>query len=91
MVAFNGLSLHRYRYQLEYFVDKVKGRQPRLWLDGDDSVANMEWIERIYDKVSWSSPEVRRCYNTSFCNRLVFKLPVGVDLNRRLFLKINLP
>lgn len=85
LTDYHGLPLHRYRYQLESFVDKVKGRQPRTWLDGEDSVANMEWIERIYEKVSPSSPSARRCYNTSVCNRLV----LGVDLNRRLFLKIN--
>lgn len=37
-----------YRYQLEAFIDKVKGRTPQTWLDK----ANMEWIERIYAKVS---------------------------------------
>lgn len=42
-----------YRYQLEFFVDKVKGRQPRLWMDGEDSTANMKWIEKIYEKVSF--------------------------------------
>ena len=46
------LANYRYRYQLEFFVDKVKGRQPRLWIDGDDSVSNMRWIDRIYEKVS---------------------------------------
>lgn len=56
LTDYHGLPLHRYRYQLESFVDKVKGRQPRTWLDGEDSVANMEWIERIYEKVSLSSP-----------------------------------
>ncbi|KAL5492465.1 hypothetical protein ACEPAI_3912 [Sanghuangporus weigelae] len=44
-----------YRYQLEFFVDKVKGRQPRLWMDGDDSVANMKWIEKIYEKTGLGS------------------------------------
>ena len=42
----------RYRYQLEAFVDKVKGRTPTNgWLDAEDSVANMEWIEKVYEKV----------------------------------------
>ncbi|KAL5513239.1 hypothetical protein ACEPAH_3637 [Sanghuangporus vaninii] len=44
-----------YRYQLEFFVDKVKGRQPRLWMDGDDSTANMKWIEKIYEKTGLGS------------------------------------
>jgi predicted dehydrogenase len=40
-----------YRYQLEAFVDKVKGRTPRTWIGKEDSVENLEWIERIYEKV----------------------------------------
>lgn len=44
-----------YRYQLEAFVDRLKGRTPQTWVDGKDSVANMEWIEKIYAKVRRSS------------------------------------
>lgn len=40
-----------YRYQLEAFVDRVKGRTPQTWVEKDDSIANMEWIERVYEKV----------------------------------------
>ena len=40
-----------YRYQLEAFVDRIKGRTPQTWVDMQDSVANMEWIEKIYAKV----------------------------------------
>jgi predicted dehydrogenase len=40
-----------YRYQLEAFVDRLKGRTPQAWIDEKDSVANMEWIEKIYSKV----------------------------------------
>jgi len=40
-----------WRYQLEAFVDRLKGRTPQTWVDGQDSVANMEWIEKIYAKV----------------------------------------
>ncbi|KAJ4473635.1 NAD(P)-binding protein [Lentinula aciculospora] len=39
-----------YRYQLEAFVDKIQGRTPQTWVTRDDSVSNLEWIERIYDK-----------------------------------------
>ncbi|THU80558.1 NAD(P)-binding protein [Dendrothele bispora CBS 962.96] len=39
-----------YRYQLEAFVDKIKGRTPQTWVSKEDSVANMEWIERVYAK-----------------------------------------
>jgi hypothetical protein len=41
-----------YRYQLEAFVDKVKGRTPQTWMSPEDSIANMEWIEKIYEEVS---------------------------------------
>lgn len=40
-----------YRYQLEAFVDRVKGRAPDSWMTSEDSIANMEWIEKIYEAV----------------------------------------
>ena len=40
-----------YRYQLEAFVDRVKGRVPNSWVTSEDSVANMVWIEKIYEAV----------------------------------------
>ncbi|KZW00169.1 NAD(P)-binding protein [Exidia glandulosa HHB12029] len=39
-----------YRYQLEAFVDKVKGRNPHYWMEADDSVKQMEAIESVYAK-----------------------------------------
>ncbi|KAJ7691921.1 hypothetical protein B0H17DRAFT_1062180 [Mycena rosella] len=39
-----------YRYQLEAFVNKIKGREPHAWVTKEDSVANMEAIELIYAK-----------------------------------------
>ncbi|KAK0200084.1 NAD(P)-binding protein [Desarmillaria ectypa] len=39
-----------YRYQLEAFVDQLKGRTPQTWLDKEDAIGNMEWIEKIYEK-----------------------------------------
>ena len=45
-------NVHRYRYQLEAFIDKVRGRTPEYWYDAQDSIANMEWIEAIYQEVS---------------------------------------
>ncbi|KAF5364654.1 hypothetical protein D9758_005517 [Tetrapyrgos nigripes] len=39
-----------YRYMLEAFVDRLKGRTPQTWITKEDSVANMEWIEKIYEK-----------------------------------------
>ncbi|KAG6826555.1 hypothetical protein H0H92_015330 [Tricholoma furcatifolium] len=39
-----------YRFQLEAFVDRVKGRKPQTWIEKEDSIANMHWIEQIYAK-----------------------------------------
>lgn len=41
-----------YRHQLDAFVDGVKGRTPKTWVSQQDSVDNMEWIEKVYEKVS---------------------------------------
>ena len=45
-------NVYRYRYQLEAFVDKVRGRTPEHWYDAQDSIANMEWVEAVYKEVS---------------------------------------
>ncbi|KAJ8509402.1 hypothetical protein ONZ45_g8427 [Pleurotus djamor] len=37
-----------YRFQLEAFVDRLKGRTPQTWLENEDAVSNMEWIEKVY-------------------------------------------
>ena len=47
-----GHSVHRYRYQLEAFIDKLRGRTPEHWYDAQDSITNMEWIEAVYKEVS---------------------------------------
>ncbi|KAI0344543.1 NAD(P)-binding protein [Trametopsis cervina] len=39
-----------YRYQLEAFVDRVRGREPACWVTPEDSVNTMEWVERVYEK-----------------------------------------
>jgi len=44
-----------YRYQLQAFVDKVRGRIPQTWVSGEDSVQNMFWIEKIYEEVCMRS------------------------------------
>ena len=49
-------SSSRYRYQLEAFVDKVKGREPRDWVTGEDSIKNMECLDMVYEKVSHFYP-----------------------------------
>jgi hypothetical protein len=41
-----------YRHQLEAIVDKIRGREPETWLTKEDSVQTMEWIEKVYAKVS---------------------------------------
>ncbi|PPR05623.1 hypothetical protein CVT24_002809, partial [Panaeolus cyanescens] len=40
-----------YRYQLEAFVDKVRGRQPRTWYEKEDSTTNLEWVGEVYRKI----------------------------------------
>lgn len=40
-----------YRHQLEQFVNKVKGRKGSgVWIDGEDSIKQMEMIDLAYDK-----------------------------------------
>lgn len=50
-----GKEWSTYRYQLEAFVDQLKGRTPQTWITKGDSVANMEWIEQIYEKTGLGS------------------------------------
>ncbi|KAJ7702977.1 hypothetical protein B0H17DRAFT_1157125 [Mycena rosella] len=44
-----------YRYQLEAFVDKVQRRTPQTWLEPQDTIDNMKWIEEIYAKDGFGS------------------------------------
>ncbi|KZP21097.1 NAD(P)-binding protein [Athelia psychrophila] len=44
-----------YRHQLDAFVDKVRGRTPRTWISAEDSVNNMVWIEKVYEKTGLGS------------------------------------
>jgi hypothetical protein len=41
----------RYRYQLEAFVDQVRGRKPQAWVMAQDSIDNLEWLEKVYNEV----------------------------------------
>ncbi|KAI1797118.1 NAD(P)-binding protein [Ganoderma leucocontextum] len=43
-------SWSTYRYQLEAFVDKVRGRDPANWREAANSVSELETIERVYVK-----------------------------------------
>ncbi|KAF8493273.1 hypothetical protein F5888DRAFT_1806372 [Russula emetica] len=45
---FGNLGWSTYRYQLEAFIDKLRGRDPEHWVDAQDSVTNLEWIEAVY-------------------------------------------
>ncbi|KAJ7446289.1 NAD(P)-binding protein [Mycena galericulata] len=44
-----------YRYQMEAFVDKIQGRAPQTWLEPQDTIDNMKWIEEIYAKDGFES------------------------------------
>ncbi|KAJ7045736.1 NAD(P)-binding protein [Mycena alexandri] len=44
-----------YRYQMEAFVDKIQGRTPQTWLEPQDTIDNMKWIEAIYAKDGFGS------------------------------------
>ncbi|KAB8219265.1 hypothetical protein BDV33DRAFT_192091 [Aspergillus novoparasiticus] len=37
-----------YRWQLEAFVDAVKGKAPTYWIPGEDSICQMECIDALY-------------------------------------------
>ncbi|KAL6298661.1 hypothetical protein BKA93DRAFT_810137 [Sparassis latifolia] len=39
-----------YRYQLEAFIDKVRGREPQAWRTAEDSINSMRIIDAIYTK-----------------------------------------
>ncbi|WWC85195.1 uncharacterized protein L201_000054 [Kwoniella dendrophila CBS 6074] len=39
-----------YRYQLEAFADRIRGKTPLHWITSDDSIAQMETIDQIYLK-----------------------------------------
>ncbi|KAJ7929022.1 NAD(P)-binding protein [Mycena leptocephala] len=44
-----------YRYQLEAFVDKIQGRTPQTWVEPEDTIVNMKWVEAIYAKDGFGS------------------------------------
>jgi len=39
-----------YRYQLEALVDRVKGKEPATWVTNEESIAQMQTIDAIYQK-----------------------------------------
>ncbi|KAJ7163609.1 NAD(P)-binding protein [Mycena crocata] len=53
-----------YRYQMEALVDKIQGRTPQTWLEPQDTIDNMKWIEAIYAKDGFGSrPPSRYVYH----------------------------
>jgi len=52
---YGNLGWTTYRYQLEAFIDKLRGRTPEHWFDAQDSITNMEWIEAIYKETGLGS------------------------------------
>ncbi|PLB50991.1 putative oxidoreductase [Aspergillus steynii IBT 23096] len=39
-----------YRYQLEEFVNRIKGRPTSYWIDGEDSIKQMRMVDMAYEK-----------------------------------------
>ncbi len=39
-----------YRWQLECFVNRVKGRKTKSWVSGEDSVSQMKMLDMAYEK-----------------------------------------
>jgi predicted dehydrogenase len=37
-----------YRFQLEEFINRVKGRKVDVWMGGEESVEDIKWIEEVY-------------------------------------------
>ncbi|KLJ07904.1 hypothetical protein EMPG_16617 [Blastomyces silverae] len=39
-----------YRYQLEVFIDKISGKEPVHWISHEDSIAQIQTLDAIYEK-----------------------------------------
>ncbi|PRP74423.1 hypothetical protein PROFUN_06552 [Planoprotostelium fungivorum] len=48
-----------YRYQLEEFVNAVRGRETSRWITAEDSIGNMKWIDEVYEKSGLGRRESR--------------------------------
>ena len=44
------IDMDERRYQLEAFVDMVRGREPAHWITLDSSIAQMDTIDMVYEK-----------------------------------------
>jgi len=40
-----------FRHQLEAFVKKIKGEEPHEWYTKEDSIAELAWLQKTYEKV----------------------------------------
>jgi predicted dehydrogenase len=52
---YGDLGWTTYRYMLEAFVDKIRGRDPEHWFDAQDSITNLEWVEAVYKETGLNS------------------------------------
>ncbi|KAI0390465.1 putative oxidoreductase [Xylariaceae sp. FL0594] len=50
-----------YRYQLEEFVNRIKGRETRAWIEAEDSVAQMKMIDLAYEKSGLGRRKTSAC------------------------------
>ena len=39
-----------YRYQLEEFVNRIKGSETQYWVTGEDSIKQMRMVDMAYEK-----------------------------------------
>ncbi|OSD06580.1 NAD-P-binding protein [Trametes coccinea BRFM310] len=46
----DGKGWTTYRYQLQAFVDKIRGRKPWVWIEATTSITEMEVVEKVYEK-----------------------------------------
>jgi hypothetical protein len=70
-----------YRYQLEAFVDRLRGREPQHWFTEEDSVQNMHWIEQVYAKVGETFCLCGRPADADVLSERV-REPAGIDVCR---------
>ncbi|KZT68571.1 NAD(P)-binding protein [Daedalea quercina L-15889] len=54
-----------YRYQLEAFVDKVRGRTPQTWLAPDGPIKQMQWVESVYAAAEFPARPTSAYYQSS--------------------------
>lgn len=54
-----------YRYQLEAFVEQVRGRTPHYWPEADDPVRQLQWVEGIYAAADMPARPASELYSPS--------------------------